>query len=156
LGTVCGAVSAFEQAQGGAWLVEGFAASAPDRALVETALALAWAQHGAPAPAPSIERVPPRDWLAENQASFVPLIAGRYFIHGSHFRGDVPAGRVALTVDAATAFGTGEHAGGRGAFSTWAPARAFSPSPPPRPGTGVSERATSMRRRSASHGAMPR
>jgi ribosomal protein L11 methyltransferase len=114
LGTECAAVSAFEAAPNGQWQVEGFAVARPERAVVEAALALAWVERGAPAPVPLIERVAPRDWLAENQASFVPLVAGRYFIHGSHFRGGAPAGRLALTIDAATAFGTGEHATTRG------------------------------------------
>ena len=110
LGTVCGAVSAFESAPGGQWRVEGFARERPDAWLVEAALALAWAERQGDPPAPMIERVPERDWLAENQASFPPLSAGRYFIHGSHHREPVPAGRIALVIDAATAFGTGEHA----------------------------------------------
>jgi ribosomal protein L11 methyltransferase len=110
IGTVCGAVSAFESSAGGAWRVEGFAAERPERAMIEAALALAWAaRHGEP-PALTLERVAERDWLGENQASFPPLAAGRYFIHGSHHRERVPAGRVALIIDAATAFGTGEHA----------------------------------------------
>ena len=110
LGSVCGAVSAFESAPDGAWRVEGFAAERPERALIEAALALAWAERRGEPPAPVIERVAERDWLAENQASFPPLSAGRYFIHGSHHRGRVPAGRLGLRIDAATAFGTGEHA----------------------------------------------
>jgi ribosomal protein L11 methyltransferase len=114
LGTVCAAVSAFEAAPGGAWAVEGFAAEKPDSALIETALALAWAALGGPPPDLAIERVPERDWLGENQASFPPLSAGRYFIHGSHHEGRPPPGRIALLIDAATAFGTGEHATTRG------------------------------------------
>ena len=35
---------------------------------------------------------------------------GRFWVHGSHHRGTAPAGSVPLQVDAATAFGTGEHA----------------------------------------------
>jgi len=114
LGTLCGAVSAFEQAASGDWLVEGLATGMPERALVETALALAWLERGGSPPAPSIERVAPRDWLAENRASFPPLLAGRYFVRGSHYRGRTPPGRIALMVDAATAFGSGEHASTRG------------------------------------------
>jgi len=114
LGTLCGAVSAFEQAPSGDWLVEGFATDMPERALIETTLALAWLERGGSPPAPSISRVPPRDWLAENRASFPPLLAGRYFVHGSHYRGPMPSGRIALMVDAATAFGSGEHASTRG------------------------------------------
>jgi ribosomal protein L11 methyltransferase len=118
LGTVCGAVSAFESAPGGAWRVEGFARERPDAWLVEAALALAWAGRAGEPPAPLIERVAERDWLAENQASFPPLSAGRYFIHGSHHRERVPAGRIGLRIDAATAFGTGEHATTQGCLLT--------------------------------------
>jgi ribosomal protein L11 methyltransferase len=107
--TQCGAVSAFELVPGGAWQVEGFAAAVPERGLLEASLALAWAGRAEAPPVPVIERLPPRDWLAENQASFAPLGAGRYFIHGSHWRGTPPAGAFALVIDAATAFGSGEH-----------------------------------------------
>ena len=94
--------------------MEGFATAAPERALLETALALAWVDRDDALPALGVERVPPRDWLAENQASFPPLRAGRYFIRGSHHRGAAPAGAVVLVIDAATAFGSGEHATTRG------------------------------------------
>jgi ribosomal protein L11 methyltransferase len=114
LGTACAAVSAFEAAPDGQWQVEGFAAAPPERAVLETALALAWVGRTAPPPALLLEAMPPRDWLALNQASFPPLAAGRYFVHGSHYRGRLPAGRIALTIDAATAFGSGEHATTRG------------------------------------------
>lgn len=114
LGTACGAVSAFETAPGGVWQVEGFATARPDAASLEAALALAWIGRAEVPPPFTVEHVAPRDWLAENQAGFPPLRAGRYFIHGSHHRGVVPAGQIGLCIDAATAFGTGEHATTRG------------------------------------------
>ena len=107
--TVCGAVSAFETVPGGSWLIEGLALEPPLSATLDTLLALAWAGRGAP-PAPSVERLQPRDWVAENQASFPPRRIGRYFVYGSHHGKGVPAGCVGLLIDAATAFGTGEHA----------------------------------------------
>jgi ribosomal protein L11 methyltransferase len=55
-----------------------------------------------------------RDWLAENQLSFPPLRFGRFFLYGSHYRGTVPAGTIGIRLDAATAFGTGEHPSTRG------------------------------------------
>ena len=60
------------------------------------------------------ESLPARDWLAENQLSFPPLRVGRFFIYGSHYDRDVPAGAIGIVVDAATAFGTGEHPSTRG------------------------------------------
>jgi len=116
--TICAAVSIFEAAPADAWRVEGFAAAPVPRALVEAALALACLEAGGEPPALTIERVPAQDWLGENQASFPPLTAGRYFIHGSHHQGPVPPGRIGLLIDAATAFGTGEHATTRGCL--WA------------------------------------
>lgn len=109
LGSVCGAVSAFEAENGGAWLVEAFSvAPVPGREL-DVALALAWAGRGPP-PKPILERLPARNWVRENQESFPPRRIGRYFVHGSHHRGRPPAGKIGLLIDAATAFGTGEHA----------------------------------------------
>jgi ribosomal protein L11 methyltransferase len=60
------------------------------------------------------EKLPARDWLAENQLAFPPLRIGRFFIYGSHHRGRVPAGAIGIMLDAATAFGTGEHPSTRG------------------------------------------
>ena len=109
LESVCRAVSAFEESEGGAWLVEGFSEAPLAGVELETALALAWADHGPP-PTPLLEKLPARDWVRENQESFPPRRIGRYFVHGSHLRGGIPAGAVRLLIDAATAFGTGEHA----------------------------------------------
>jgi ribosomal protein L11 methyltransferase len=113
LETVCRAVSAFEESEGGAWLIEGFSGVPLAGVELETALALAWAGHGPP-PKPVLEKLPPRDWVRENQESFPPRRIGRYFIHGSHHREGVPAGATGLLIDAATAFGTGEHASTEG------------------------------------------
>jgi ribosomal protein L11 methyltransferase len=109
IGLLCGAVSAFETAPGRSWLIEGFAEAATEPAALETALLLAWAGRGEP-PVPSVERLPPRNWVRENQESFPPRRIGRYFVHGSHHRDRLPAGAIGLLIDAATAFGTGEHA----------------------------------------------
>ena len=113
LGSVCRAVSAFEETDGGAWLVEGFSELPLAGVELETALALAWADHGTP-PKPVLEKLPARDWVRENQESFPPRRIGRYFVHGSYHRGGVPAGAIGLLIDAATAFGTGEHASTEG------------------------------------------
>jgi ribosomal protein L11 methyltransferase len=107
----CAAVSTFELEDAGAWRVEGLSADRPDHARIEAALALV-SQDGPPSL--EIDRLAPDDWLARNQASFPPIAVDRYFIHGSHHRDAVPAGRIGLLIDAATAFGTGEHATTRG------------------------------------------
>ena len=109
---LCGAISAFEQPNG-VWRVEGLTLAPPEHGTVVARLALAWSGRGE-APAVAVERLPARDWLRENQASFVPFRVGRFFVHGGNFSGRVPAGTVPLLIDAATAFGTGEHGSTKG------------------------------------------
>jgi len=123
-----GAVSAFESAPGGSWRIDALIAGAPNRGLIEARLALAWSGHPGSPPSLAFARVKQQDWLKANQASFPPIRAGRFFIHGSHFKGPAPGGSVALTIDAAAAFGTGEHGSTQGCL--WALdllARRFNP-----------------------------
>lgn len=54
--------------------------------------------------------VPDIDWVLEAQKSFVPIRSGRFFLKASTWDGKPPIGSYVLTIDAATAFGTGEHA----------------------------------------------
>lgn len=56
-----------------------------------------------------IEPVPEIDWLAHSYQQFPPFSVGPFFIYGSHYDGDVPEGLMGLQIDAATAFGSGEH-----------------------------------------------
>ena len=114
VGEECEVVSAFEQGRG--WRVEGLSRDKPNRALIEAALELILDV----APAILTEQVPPRDWVSENQAGFPPLRAGRFFVHGSHYEGAVPRDAIPILIDAATAFGTGEHATTRGCLKAFA------------------------------------
>lgn len=56
-----------------------------------------------------IEALPDIDWLEHSYKQFPPFSVGPFFIYGSHFEGDVPEGQFGLQIDAATAFGSGEH-----------------------------------------------
>jgi ribosomal protein L11 methyltransferase len=116
--TVASAVSVFEARPGGAWKVEAYAELAPDRAALEAAGALAAIACGVELSGlledVTVHRIAPRDWVRENQQSFPPIRVGLFFIHGSHHDKAAPAGALALRIDAATAFGTGEHATTRG------------------------------------------
>jgi ribosomal protein L11 methyltransferase len=102
------AVSAFETAPE-EWHVEAYRQSPLLSSELRAQLALAAAAAGGTLAELAEEKLPARDWLAENQVSFPPLRVGRFFIYGSHHVGGVPAGAIGIAVDAATAFGTGEH-----------------------------------------------
>lgn len=50
-----------------------------------------------------------RDWLAESYHALPPFTVGSFFIYGSHYDGPKPDGQIPLLIEAATAFGSGEH-----------------------------------------------
>lgn len=108
------AIAAFEIVPNGDWRLEAYTVDEPDAAAVADAVRRAAQTAGISAPAYHISPLPKVDWLAENRRNFPPQALGRFFIHGSHFEGKPPAGKVALLVDAATAFGSGEHETTRG------------------------------------------
>ena len=124
LDELAGAVAAFEinEAEGtGAalWRVEAYPRVPLLAAALEVRLALAAAASGGRLVDIVEERLPERDWLAENRRAFPPLRIGRFLVHGSHWPGPdqsavPPAGAIAIEIDAATAFGTGEHPSTRG------------------------------------------
>jgi ribosomal protein L11 methyltransferase len=122
LDALCPAVSAFETREpaSGApalWRVEAYPAAPLLDAGLEVRLALLAAGAGGRLIHIAEERLRERDWLAENRRAFPPLRIGRFFVHGSHWRGPAPPGAIALEIDAATAFGTGEHPSTRGVLS---------------------------------------
>jgi ribosomal protein L11 methyltransferase len=107
---LCAAVASFEIPDSQLWRIEGYAAEIPAHADLAAAVAIAAARASVPEPEFSCVQLPAIDWITENQRSFQPLRAGRYFIQPSHFDGTVPHGAIGLTLDAGAAFGTGEHA----------------------------------------------
>jgi ribosomal protein L11 methyltransferase len=123
LDEVAGAVAAFEtrEAEGGEaarWRIEAYPRAPLLDAALEVRLALAAAAAGGRVVHIVEERLLERDWLAENRRAFPPLHIGRFVVHGSHWPGPGdaarPAGAIAIEIDAATAFGTGEHPSTRG------------------------------------------
>ncbi|OUS13837.1 hypothetical protein A9Q97_04495 [Rhodospirillales bacterium 47_12_T64] len=57
----------------------------------------------------TIEQVPDIDWVAEGQKALPPIVAGKFFVHGSHVTDVPPKGAVPLLIEANVAFGTGQH-----------------------------------------------
>lgn len=91
------------------WTLEGIGEDDPDADGIAAALAETAARLGVPVPDYTLEPLEQRDWLRENLMAFPPLPIGRFFVHGSHLEAPNRSGRVAILVDAATAFGSGEH-----------------------------------------------
>ena len=56
-----------------------------------------------------ISEIPDQDWVSKVRRELVPVVAGRFFVHGSHDAEKVPEGSVPLLIEAAMAFGTGHH-----------------------------------------------
>jgi ribosomal protein L11 methyltransferase len=56
-----------------------------------------------------IEQLEDKDWLAESYRALPPFKVGSFFIYGSHYDGAKPDGFTPLMIEAATAFGSGDH-----------------------------------------------
>jgi ribosomal protein L11 methyltransferase len=115
---LAGSVSAFETREAGAapseWLVETYASVSSLDALLDLRLTLAATAAGGKIVELGEEHLAERDWLEENRRAFPPQRIGRFLIHGSHWQERTPPGTIAVEIDAATAFGTGEHPSTRG------------------------------------------
>jgi len=85
------------------WEVGSYFNEAPD----ETALAVLAMAHGA---APfAVSELPDTDWVAHVKRELSPVVAGRFFVYGSHDAEAVPGDSIPLLIEAAMAFGTGHH-----------------------------------------------
>jgi len=105
----CDSLSLFATDSVTLWHMEGFSRTEPEPASLGVALAIAAAAHGLEAPEVHVSRVPARDWVADSLRNLPPIPVGRFFIHGSHHQGGIPAGAIGLLVDAGRAFGSGQH-----------------------------------------------
>jgi ribosomal protein L11 methyltransferase len=101
----CPTVSWMDTDEDGVVEVDGITEDKPDEKAVLTALRAAHS----PVPKVSIAPLEQQDWLQLSYQSFPPKPLGRYWIHGSHATERPPAGSWPLQIDAATAFGSGEH-----------------------------------------------
>ncbi|MGH6795145.1 MAG: 50S ribosomal protein L11 methyltransferase [Methylocella sp.] len=94
------------------WIVEAYFGDPADEANVRALIAAA--AGGALARAATFGRVDERDWVAASLEGLKPVRAGRFLIHGAHWRGAVKANDVPIEIEAALAFGTGHHGSTRG------------------------------------------
>lgn len=109
-----GAVTQYLDEDERAERIEAFGEVEPNEDQVLAALKAVADEYGEQVPDCVFSKQENVDWLAQYAAKYPPLNIGQYFIYGSHFEGTLPAGKIALKVEAATAFGTGEHASTHG------------------------------------------
>ena len=105
LDEIADAIAAFEVTPGGKWRIEAYCTEPPEPEIVAAAL---------PGLAHSITLLPTTGWLEKNRRDFPAIRVARFYVYGSHLPAPRADGRIALRVEAATAFGSGEHATTRG------------------------------------------
>lgn len=103
------AVAAASRQDGsGNWMAVGYFAGRPSRVSLDLIAAASGSGSF------EVSRVEEIDWVSRVQEDLRPVEAGRFWIHGSHETGAVPAGLIPIEIDASLAFGTGHHGTTRG------------------------------------------
>lgn len=98
--------SAHEDPETGEWIFEATCDAEPD---LEAFAALARAALGGSVQF-AVEPIDPEvNWVAKSLEGLQPVVAGGFYVHGSHDTGLMPGGLTAIRIDAAQAFGTGHH-----------------------------------------------
>ncbi len=110
LGDAVQAVSRFEGDAPDLWQIQVIVGHRPNVEGLNSALSKVLRT----VPALRLEPVPAADWVTASLDQQPPILAGRYFIYGSHVKEAPPPGSIALRVDAGMAFGTGSHESTRG------------------------------------------
>jgi ribosomal protein L11 methyltransferase len=107
-----GAACAAFAGSDGHWQVDVHFQTRPDPAALRSMIALAGG--GDLVDTLVVEQIAPRDWVKESLAGLKPVTAGRFVVHGAHDRAHILRSRIAIEIEAATAFGTGHHGSTRG------------------------------------------
>ncbi|MGB8397588.1 50S ribosomal protein L11 methyltransferase [Bradyrhizobium sp.] len=105
------AIAAFE-GPGERWHITMHFAEPPDQASIGELVRLAAGDDVARDIA--FDTIEARDWVKTTLDDLVPVLAGRFIVHGRHHRGRVPANKLGIEIEAALAFGTGHHGTTRG------------------------------------------
>lgn len=98
--------SAHENEETGEWVFEATCDAEPD---VEAFDALAREVLGGKVSF-AVEAIDPDvNWVAKSLEGLQPVVAGGFYVHGSHEASPPPSGVTPILIDAAQAFGTGHH-----------------------------------------------
>ena len=97
-------VGVFELEDGsGLWEVGAYFSQKPDDISLALLAAVFQAEEF------KISELPQIDWVSKVQRSLKPVVAGRFFVYGSHDSDKVPPDCEPLLIEASMAFGTGHH-----------------------------------------------
>ena len=97
-------VGVFELEDGsGLWEVGAYFSEKPDDISLALLAAVFQAEEF------KISELPQIDWVSKVQRSLKPVVAGRFFVYGSHDSDKVPPDSEPLLIEASMAFGTGHH-----------------------------------------------
>ena len=97
-------VGVFELEDGsGLWEVGAYFSEKPDDISLALLAAVFQAEEF------KISELPQIDWVSKVQRSLKPVVAGRFFVYGSHDSDKVPPNCEPLLIEASMAFGTGHH-----------------------------------------------
>lgn len=77
--------------------------------IVRNKIKMFFKEKGFPVPDTRVIPLSEEDWVAAVYRDFPPLTIGWFYIYGSHIQESLPAGLLPLCIDAATAFGSGQH-----------------------------------------------
>lgn len=101
------------------WMVEATNRVEPDMAFLQTLINEAANTNALEAPSLFCEKLPDEDWLEQTWKNFPPREVGCFYIYGSHTKKEViPDGFIGMEINAATAFGSGEHETTTGCLET--------------------------------------
>ncbi|MDY6407895.1 MAG: 50S ribosomal protein L11 methyltransferase [Pseudomonadota bacterium] len=93
----------------GCWELQGIFENAPEKSILKSLIDGAATRSNIPIPKFALKKMPDVNWLEASYKGFPPIEVDDFYIYGSHIKGDLPKNKITLKIDAATAFGTGEH-----------------------------------------------
>lgn len=104
------AVLSFEVVEDGPeWCVDIITDTMPNKAGIDARLALVSGMVDLGSFRHAVKELETKNWVSEVERSFPPLSIGRFYVHGSHVKGNIPCGEIGLEINAGIAFGSGEH-----------------------------------------------
>lgn len=99
----------FESENPDVWIVEATVRQQPNLPFLQSLVVDVAHALGVETPLLSCEKLANADWLEQTWKNFPPLEIARFYIYGSHTKGEIPPGLIGMEINAATAFGSGEH-----------------------------------------------